>query len=83
MSTSAAHRIDRVMDHLTVVGERDKVSGRHASDSALWAIARGYDRAECPGEGELVSRDVDVDLLGDMRMAYEVGRDPAALLCDA
>lgn len=74
--TQILERIERVADHLIVVGQRDRVSGAHASDAALWAIARAFDRDNEPEGPELIGRDVDVDLLGQMRHMYVAGRDP-------
>lgn len=66
-------RIDRALAHLRQIGERDKHNDRWASDSALWAIARAYDRDNSDGP-ELIGRDVDTDLLQRMRAAYLAGR---------
>lgn len=71
-------RIDRVLNHLQAVGERDKHDDRWASDSALWAMARAYDRANSDGP-ELIGPDVDEDLRARMRAAYLTGRGPQHL----
>jgi hypothetical protein len=71
-------RIDRALEHLRAVGEHDKRNDRWASDSALWALARAYDRANSDGP-ELIGPDVDEDLLARMRAAYLTGRGPQHL----
>ena len=73
--TAARIRIDNVLVHLRTVGARDKHTGWMASDSALWAISRAYDRDNSTGP-ELIGRDVDGDLLRQMRAAYLAGRGP-------
>jgi hypothetical protein len=72
MSTTK-DRLTWVLDHLGHVGKRDKDDDKQASDAALWAIARAYDRATCAGP-ELFGGAVDDDLLGQMRQAYAAGR---------
>jgi len=65
-------RLAAVLDHLEGVGRYDKQHDKDASDCALWAIARAWDRDMHPGP-ELISRDVDEGLLGMMRQAYMAG----------
>ncbi len=72
--TAQAERIERVKDHLWRVGRRDAETGKTASDCALWAMARAYDRDNSTGR-ELIDRDTDFDLLDAFRDAYRAGRD--------